>query len=51
MAIAMEVVCEKSGEETDLFTLWDWSLKVGAKQFWHLVAVWKAFELIKYHIY
>lgn len=51
MAIVMEVVSDKSEEEIYLFTLWDLSLLVGAKLFRHLVAVLKAFELIKFHIY
>ena len=44
MAIVMEVVCDKSEEEMDLFTLWGLSLRVGAKHFWHVVAVWESFR-------
>lgn len=35
----MEVVCDKSEEEMDLFTLCGKSLKIGAKQFWYVDAV------------
>lgn len=38
MAIVMEVVCDKSEKEIDLFALWSLLLKVGTKQFWQLVA-------------
>lgn len=39
MAIVMEVVCDKSEVEIDLFALRDLSLDVGTKQLWRLVAV------------
>lgn len=51
MVIVTEAVCDKSEEEIDLFTLGNSSLKIVAKQCWHVVAVCSAFKLIKYHTY
>ena len=50
MAIVMEVVCDKSDEAMDLFTLRGLSLRVGAQHFWHVVAVWESLlKLIEHH--
>lgn len=50
MAILMEVVCDKTEEEIDLFTLWDFIIESWYQTVLTLGRCLKASELIKYHI-
>lgn len=52
MEIVMEVVCDKSEEAMDLFTLRGLSLRVGAQHFWQAVAVWESLlKLIEHPVH